>query len=401
MANFRWFGILFGIGMLLVPACARADDTVELFDFVTNDTVGGRRAAYRFKLSYVGVNSCTVIFEYDTYVDDTYDSMTFYTNEGGAQNRGPLDGNGDSTPRYTCLTPGSTYSARWNVRADVPDTLIPNTRLRIRVFSADTGATLGETIVTPMGIRTVLAEPPETIAAQADQTDTVRFTWYQDTYAKYYVVWRDSGYPPNDTELFINVTRAVTGDDSKPDNYYYNAGLGQFRFIDTHVGKGPGERSPRIDTYWVWYITAIDTWDNQQELLTGYGDSIGAEFLFVRKLADSVSTKGERPGETIPGATLVYTITVSNTEGYTPAHNVRIVDFVPTNTEYKGTKVVSNIDINTRHRFITQTDTNDGDHVKFVMATATSDSLFVQIDTPIQPFLPGDTMRIRFRVVIK
>lgn len=399
------FAFLLALAFFLAPLCApqpaHADDTIEIYDPPQNDTVGGRRARVRFKLSFTTATFCTTIIEYDSYATGGYDSMTFYTDAGGAQNRGPLDGNGDSTPRWDCASPGSTYNIRWNVRADVPDTIVPNARIRIRILNAGLGTVLGETLFTPIGIRTILSERPETADAKSDQTDTVRITWYQDTYAKYYVVWRDTGYPPNDTARFVNVSLAVTGQDSRPDNFYYNAGLGRFSLIDTHVGKPPGERSPRLDSYWVWYVTAIDTWDNQHEFLSGYTDSIGAEFIFVRKRADSVSTRHERPGETIPGATLRYTLTVSNTEGYTPAHRVRIFEFIPTNTEYRGTGWTYNVELDTRHQYITQTDTPGDDHVQFVPLYAGPDSNYIQIDTPLQPFNTGDTARIRFRVIIR
>ncbi|OGH59174.1 MAG: hypothetical protein A3G34_02505 [Candidatus Lindowbacteria bacterium RIFCSPLOWO2_12_FULL_62_27] len=367
----------------------------------SNDTVGGRRAVFDVRLNYPGATICTAIIEYDTTVgsDPPFDSMTFFTDSGGAQARGPgLDAGGDSTPLLASDTFGELHRIRWNVRFDMPDTRIPRTQIRIRCFNAATGEFLSDTTLDSVGIQTIFANRPDTPDAKTDPTDTVMISWYHDTDAKYYTVWRDTGYPPNDTERFVNVTLALTGLDSRPDNFYYNASLGRFRLIDTAVGQPPGERSPRFDSYFVWYITAVDTYDNQQEFLTEFTDSLSAEYLYARKFTDSISTRGAFPGETIPGATIIYRIDLSNTEGYSPAYNVSVIDFIPALADYRGTKVTTNTDLDTRHGYITQTDTADGDHVTYKMD---QDSFILQIDTPLQPFNAGDTARIRFRVVVR
>lgn len=370
------------------------NDTVDIRTPGYNDTVGGRRAVMEFRLQFSNSSVCTTVIEYDTYADGTYDSLTFYFDSSGIQNRGPGLQNNDSTPALTAGYPGTIYRVRWNVRADVPDTIVPNTRIRIRVWDRATGVYRGDTTLSFLGIRTVLPDPVDTPVARPDQTDTVRIQWRADSYAKYFQIWRDTGWPPNDTEFFIHVdsnVRRGQGKDSLADNEVYSASLGLMQYIDTHVG------APRTDTYYVWYISAIDTWDNIREQFSSYGDSIGAEFIFVKKFTESVTLKGDT-SDTIPGASLWYRIDVSNTEGYSPAYNFRLIDFIPSYTDYKGTKLTSNVELDTRHRYVTQTDTNDGDHTQFIMS---GDSSYIQIDTPLQPFNPGDTARIRFRVIIR
>ncbi len=360
-----------------------ATDTVILRGIPSGDTVGGRRNAFSVALEFSSTSVCTTIFEYDTYNSNQYDSITFIDSEWGPGQTAP-----DSTPTLSTGASGDTYTFHWNVQADKPDTRIPSGRLRVRVWDAVNGTSLGETILTPIGLVTVLVDPPDTPdAISMGWGESVQIRWYQDTLAKYYTVWRDTGYPPNDTKQFINVTKMVLGTDSQADN----RGL---LLNDTNVGKAPGKRTPTLDTSYYWYITAIDTWGNTQELLRGYGDSIPAEYIYVRKIVETGASIGGRASDTIPGATLQYHILVSNTPGYSPAQRVQVIDGMPYNSDYKGTSV----EIDTRHGFIAQTDINDADYTQFLYDS--SDSPIVQV-TLFNPFNPGDTARIRFKVIIR
>lgn len=359
-----------------VPQFAQANvDTVSFTaPAPATDTFGGRRAKFTFRLNFNDAVSCTVAIEFDSDQEGTYfDSVSLAVSEGGP----------DTTPMLSTDTAGNSYTFTWNVRRDIPDTILQSSRMRIRAFEAATGAYLGDTILDTICLRTVLADAADTpFALPLTFGDTVRMTWKQDTYSKYFMIWRDTGWPANDTDRFTNVIQAVRG--NGVDSVRDAQGL---LFHDTAVGPR------RTDTYFVWYITGVDTWNNQHEFQYGYGDSIGAEFLFVKKHTLNITTRGVDTGETKPGAAIFYHIDVSNTQGYSPAYNVSVIDYIPSNTDYKD----SSVQIDTRYEFIGQTDGIDTDYTRFV---PTVDSQYLKIDFPFV-FNPGDTARIRFRVIIK
>ncbi len=361
-----------------------ANDTVDIFGPRSGDTVGGPRTVVQFRVRFSNAATCSVVIEYDTDASGAdFDSITFGDSDWPPQAPTTVP---DSTPVLVCDFPGTTYVIRWNVMKDLPDTRFPNARLRARVFDFQSGRSLGDTILSPLGISTILADPPDTPTIEALMGDTVRLVWTNDTFAKYFIVWRDSGNPTHETSAFINVTRMVTGRDSIADIF----GL---TLDDTHVGKPPGERVPRVDSYYVWYIMAIDTYDNFHQLRYGFGDSLDAPYVYVNKIAESITTRDQSPWETKPGATITYLVTVSNTEGYSPAYRLRLTDYFSLLVDYKDTSV----DIDTSYGYIGQTDNADTDYVRRVVNL---DSDYLQIDLK-NPFNPGDTARIKFKVIIR
>ncbi len=371
---------------ILIARPSFALDTIDIFGPYRGDTVGGPRTVIQFRVQNTASLSCSVVIEFDSDASGNFfDSITFGdTDWPPAAPTTPAD----STPVLSTSAGGIVYSVRWNVQTDMPDTRIPNARLRLRYFEFLTGLSLGDSILAPLGVSTVLADPPDTPTIEALIGDTVRLTWKNDTFAKYFVVWRDSGNPTHETSAFINITRMVTGADSTADVF----GL---TLDDTHVGKPPGERVPQVDSYYVWYIMAIDTYDNFHQLRYGFGDSLDAPHVYVNKVAESMTTRNMSPWETKPGATITYLVTISNTEGYSPAYRLRMTDYIPTHTEYKDTST----EIDTYHGFIGQTDNADTDYVRRIIDIP-QDSEYLQIDLH-NPFNPGDTARIRFKVVIR
>lgn len=359
-------------------------DTVFIDSPTTRaDTIGGRRSTFEFRLGFMRTAVCTVVAEYNSSRTGTaFDSLTFPAAAGGP----------DSTMTLTSDSTFPAYTMTWNVQTDLPDTRSSHVRLRLRCWNAATGAYMGDTTFDSICVSTVLADPADTPDARADKSDTVTVTWLADTYAKYFVVWRDTGWPPNDTSRFNNVIYAVYGRDSWADN------LG-CTFIDTSVG------APRADTYFLWYITAIDTYDNAHEYQYGYGESLGAEYISCTKQTISISFKDTIlsgvfgiAGETdnldspIPGAAIEYQISLSNVDGYSPAYNVEVVDIIPANTDYMDSTTV----VDTFYRFYTQTDIQDNDYTR--LQTIEGDSILLRVRLPVLD--AGDTARIRFKTIV-
>ncbi|MBI4177792.1 lamin tail domain-containing protein [bacterium] len=350
------------------------NDTVDIQGIPQNDTIGGV-TLLTIRIAWSTTNTCTVVLNYDSdqlgSSPGGYDSVTIQ--EGG-----------DSRMVLTSNVAGAVYYVRWILNNDMADTRHAGVRLRAQVYDADGGlGYLGETILIH-DVRTVEADPPRNRVGRPLQhgvgIDTAWIRWTADTYAQYYTVWRDSGNPylGNDTERLQNVTRAVFGTDSRSvDTFIYDTGV-----------------QPRTDTYYIWYVTSIDTWGNIHERPGGYGDSISAEYLYVRKRLKQLILDGVTAPDTRPGTMLEYEIEVSNTEGYSPVYRVQLIDWIPFYTDYKGTNTM----IDTGDREDTQTDVIDTDYLRFV---DTGDSQYIDVRFDSFVFNPGDTAKIRFRVIIR